>query len=155
MLTLEHVKGVDSTRGLGYRMRTWALDAIASGEADPDGPLAQIPPDQIDGARILELAALGDPDALRIAHRCAETLARIVSVLGNMFDPQRVVVSGAIADGIGVLLQDTRDALPTDLHLPPPEVVVSTMGADVVVRGAICAASALAVAHALDFWTGA
>lgn len=155
MLALEHVKGVDSTRGLGYRMRRWALDALASGEADPNGPLAQMPPDEIDGACILELAALGDPDAVRIARRCAETLARIVSLLGNMFDPQRVVVSGAIADGIGVLLQDTRDALPTGLHLPPPEVVVSTLGADVVVRGAVCAASALAVAHALDFWTGA
>ncbi len=155
MLALTHVKGVDSTRGLGYRMRKWALDALDAGEADPDGHLARTPTDQIDGARILELAALGDPDARRVTHRCAETLALIVSVLGNMFDPQRVVVSGAIADGIGVLLPDIRDALPTGLHLPPPEVVVSTLGADVVVRGAICAASALAVEHALDFWTGA
>lgn len=155
MLALAQVKGVESAHGLGVRMREWALEAIASGEADPAGRLALLPPEQIDAARILELASFGDPDARLIARRCAETLARIVSVLGNMFDPQRVVVSGAIADGIGVLLDDARDALPTDLHLPPPDLVVSTMGADVVVRGAICAASTLAVAHALDVWTAA
>ena len=69
-----------------------------------------------------------------------------------MFDPQRVVVTGAVADGIAVAVDKARDALPTDLDLPVPELVVSSLGADVVVEGALHAAVDLARERALDLF---
>ncbi|MBK8462126.1 MAG: hypothetical protein IPL36_03460 [Nigerium sp.] len=110
-------------------------------------------PEQIDAARILELASFGDPDARLIARRCAETLPGSSACSATC--------STTAGRGVGSdrrrNRRPSRDAREraTDLHLPPPDLVVSTMGADVVVRGAICAASTLAVAHALDVWTAA
>ena len=152
MVAFDHVEGVGNAWGLGVRAEEWAEAAAAAGELAPDGALASIPPADLDARTVLELAAQGDADALRIAERVGVTLARIVSVLGSMFDPQRVVVSGAISSGIEEVVAAARRALPTDLDLPAPELVASDLGADVVVIGALAAASDAARASALDVW---
>ncbi len=69
-----------------------------------------------------------------------------------MFDPERVVISGAIAAGADQIVAAARRALPTGLDLPAPELVVSRLGADVVVTGAVMAACAAARENALDIW---
>lgn len=104
--------------------------------------------------RVLELAAAGDADARRLAERAGGVLARIVSVLGSMFDPQRVIVSGAVSAGVADVVADARAALPTDLDLPAPELVASHLGADVVVIGAVAAASDIARSGALEVTSG-
>jgi hypothetical protein len=48
---------------------------------DIDGPLSTVAADQLDGRRVLELAADGDLDALRVVERVGATLGRVVSVL--------------------------------------------------------------------------
>jgi predicted NBD/HSP70 family sugar kinase len=70
-----------------------------------------------------------------------------------MFDPERVVVSGAIAAGMTDVVAAARRALPTDLDLPAPTIALSDLGADVVVRGAVAAAASHARERALDVWT--
>ncbi|MDT0182232.1 hypothetical protein Q9S36_18815 [Microbacterium sp. ARD31] len=87
--------------------------------------------------------------------RVGLALARIVSVLGSMFDPERVVVSGAIADGVAEVVAAARRSLPTDLDLPAPELVASTLGGEVVVTGAVAAAVASARERVLDVWGAA
>lgn len=150
MVAFDHVEGVGNAEGLGSRLADWATEAVTRGDVVPGGELARAAPEGFDGRRVLELAAAGDPDARRLVARAGGVLGRIVSVLGSMFDPQRVVVSGAVAAGVEDVVAAARAALPTDLDLPAPELVVSTLGADVVVIGAIAAAGAVARERALD-----
>src|SRR5690606_23544029 len=99
MVAFDHVRGVDSAFGLGPATREQARVLVESGEAAPDGGLAAMAATGYDAQRILALAAAGDPDARRVADAVGRSLARIVAVLGSMFDPSRVIVCGAISDG--------------------------------------------------------
>lgn len=155
MVAFDHVNGVGAADGLGTRAARWAAEAIAAGDVPADSALAATPPEQLDGRHVLELAAQGDESAQVIVERVGTVLARVVSVLGSMFDPERVVVSGAISAGVDDVVAAARRSLPTDLDLPAPELVVSQLGADVVVTGAIAAAAAAARENALDIWTAA
>lgn len=152
MVAFDHVDGVGSAEGLAARAAGWAAEAREDGRIEAGSLLAAVPPEELDARNVLELAALGDPVAHEIAERIGAVLARIVSVLGSMFDPQRVVVSGGISAGVEEVVAAARRQLPTDLDLPAPELVVSGLGADVVVTGAIAAASAAARTRALDVW---
>ena len=150
MLAFDHVEEVHGAIGLGHRAAQWAREAIAEGRVDPDGLLAALDPDDVDGRRVLELAAQGDPDAQLIADRVGLMLARIVSVLGSMYDPSRVIVCGAISAGIGAVVETARGAFPAELDLPAPELHISQLGVDIVTTGAVVTALDLAHAHALD-----
>ena len=152
MVAFDHVLGVGGADGLGVRIARLATDAIERGEAAEGSALAAVDPNQLDARTVLALAADGDPAAVSIAEQVGTILAEIVSVLGSMFDPQRVLVSGAIASGIETVVASARRALPTGLDLPAPDLVVSSLGAEVVARGAVAAASASARRHALDVW---
>lgn len=152
MVAFDLVEGVGAAYGLGARAAEWAADAVARGEVSPGGPLAAVAAAELDGRRVLELAAHGDPDALRVVERVGAMLARVVSVLGSMFDPERIVVSGAVSAGVQQVVEAARAALPPGLHLPAPALEISPLGADVVVTGAIAEAGAAARARALDVW---
>ncbi|MET0434697.1 MAG: ROK family protein [Cellulomonas sp.] len=150
MVAFDLVEGVGAAYGLGARAAEWAADAVARGEVAPGGPLAAVAAADLDGRRVLELAAAGDPDARRVVERVGAMLARVVSVLGSMFDPERIVVSGAVSAGVQQVVDAARAALPPGLHLPAPALEISPLGADVVVTGAIAEARSAARAHALD-----
>lgn len=152
MVAFDHVEGVGSAAGLGERAELLAAEAVAHGAAGASSALTRVDPDRLDARTVLELAAQGDEAARTIAEQVGAVLARIVSVLGSMFDPQRVVISGGISAGVEDVVAAARRLLPTDLDLPAPELVVSPLGADVVVTGAVAAASAAARARALDVW---
>jgi len=93
-------------------------------ELAPGSALATLAPEQVEGRAVLELAAAGDEDARRIASRVGAVLARIVSVLGSMFDPEPVVIAGAISAGVDEVVATARRALPTGLDLPAPDLVM-------------------------------
>ncbi|HEX5728431.1 ROK family protein [Microbacterium sp.] len=150
MVAFDRVTGVGGAWGLGYRAAQWAREAVAEGEIDPDHPLARLRTEELDGRHVLELAASGDADALRVAARVGETLAVITGIFGSLFDPRRVIVSGAVADGIGPVLDAARRALPDELDLPMPELHASRLGADVVSMGAVAAAVQAARDGVLD-----
>lgn len=154
MVAFDHVEGVASAHGLGARLAMGAAELLAAGTATPGGALATLAPDRLDGPTVLALAAQGDPDARALAVRAGVALGRVVSVLGSMFDPQRVILSGPMSQGAEIVVEAARAALPTDLDLPAPMLVASDLGSDVVVIGAVAAASALARDHALDVRTG-
>ncbi len=152
MGALDHVVGVGSADGLGARAAQLARQAVIQQTVAPDGRLASIRPDQIDGKQVLELAASGDPEALHIAAQVGQVLARVAAVLASMFNPERIVVSGALSGGIEHVVATAQESLPAFLDLPAPKITPSTLGADVVVSGAVAAASATARARALDIW---
>jgi predicted NBD/HSP70 family sugar kinase len=136
-VAFDHVSGVEGAWGLGYRAAEWARKAVAEGEIAADAPLARVPQDRITGQTVLELARDGDEDAARIVALVGEVLATIAGVLGSLFDPSRIIVSGAISDSAGLFLDAATRALPRRLDLPAPALVASELGADVVSTGAV------------------
>lgn len=152
MQAFDHVDKVHSADGLGTRALEWALEAIKNGTVSPNSSLAATPLDALDARVVLELAARGDGDAREIVDRVGQVLARIVSVLGSIFDPEIVIVSGAISAGLNEVAAAARRYLPNDLDLPAPQLVISQLGADVVVTGAVASASASAQENALNVW---
>ncbi|MDX2376087.1 ROK family protein [Microbacterium sp. LRZ72] len=150
MVAFDHVAGVDGALGLGYRAAHWAREQIAAGALPAGHVLETVPPERVDGRRVFELAAAGDPFALGIVERVGEMLARIAALFGSLFDPRAIIVSGAVSGRAGAVLDAARERLPAMLHLPPPELVASDLGADVVSLGAVSAAVDAARAGVLD-----
>jgi predicted NBD/HSP70 family sugar kinase len=140
MVLFDHVRGVDSADGLGRVVSRLARESIAAGEAAPTGALAALVADGLPPERILALAAAGDPDGLLVARRAGEFLARVVAVLGSTYDPERVIICGAIAEGIEPVLNAARSALRPLLDLPAPAILRSHLGADIVLVGAVSTA---------------
>ncbi|MFT4258308.1 ROK family protein [Microbacterium sp.] len=140
-VVFDHVVGVGSAFGLRYGIERQVRAALEAGEISPDGALAALASEEdIPPQAVLELASAGDADALLVAERVGSALATVIGVLGSTFDPDRVIVCGAIAEGIEPVLAAARRLLPERLHLPAPELIASTLGADVVSRGAIATA---------------
>ncbi|MGW9157450.1 ROK family protein [Microbacterium sp. NPDC055665] len=140
-VVFDHIVGVGSANGLPYSLQEAARAAVASGAVPADGALGRlVEAERIDPRLVLTLAASGDPDALLVAERVGAVVARIVGVLGSMYDPARVVVCGAVAESIEPVLAAARRILPEELHLPAPEILASTLGAEVVSVGAVATA---------------
>ncbi len=152
LVIFDWVVGVGSADGLGVRAARWARQAVAEQKVSADGALATVAPEDIDGKLVFDLAAAGDPDSLRIVERVSHVLARVAGVLACMFNPELIVVSGALSPGVEHVVAGAQEELPSVLDLPPPRVLTSTLGADVVVNGAVAAAMAKARAHGLDIW---
>ena len=140
-VVFDHIIGVGSAVGLRYALEEQARSAVEDGDAAADGTLGRLVADgPIDPRLVLTLAASGDVDALRVAERVGATLARVVGVLGSMYDPARVIICGAVAESIEPVLAAAHRILPDELHLPAPEILASTLGAEVVSAGAIATA---------------
>lgn len=149
-VVFDHIIGVGSAFGLGPSLHHQLLAAADAGEIDGSSVVGRlIDADRIDTRRLLELAAAGDPDALLVTGRLGETVARIVGVLGSMYDPARVIICGAMAESIEPVLAAARAVLPEQLHLPAPELLASSLGTKVVSLGAIATARRAAREHAV------
>ena len=140
-VVFEHIIGVGAAFGLGPSLHHQLLAAVESGEVDAGSPVGRlVDADRIDPRVVLELAAAGDADALLVTGQLGEVLARVVGVLGSMYDPTRVIICGAVAESIEPVLAAARAVLPAQLHLPAPELLASTLGAEVVSLGAVATA---------------
>ncbi|MEW2463213.1 ROK family protein [Microbacterium sp. NPDC047426] len=149
-VVFDHIIGVGSAFGLRYALQDQARAAVESGEAATDSPLGRLVADgPVEPRLVLTLAASGDPDALRVAERVGATVARVVGVLGSMYDPARVIVCGAVAESVEPVLAAARRILPAELHLPAPEILASSLGAEVVSAGAVATARRAAREHAV------
>lgn len=149
-VAFDRVEGVGSAWGLAPRCVDAARAAMASGTLAADSALHGIDPDTLEARTVLELAMAGDAGALSVAREVGGALAGVAAVFGSLFDVELVVVSGAIAAGAGPIIDAAIDAIPDSLHLPPPRIVASTLGADIVSIGAVAAAVESARTHALD-----
>lgn len=139
-LVLRNLDGVGEAHGIGYQIGAWARDLVTSGDLPPGHPLLRIPESDVTAPVVLELAREGDAESVAIAERAGLVLSRIVGVFGSLYDPQRIIICGAVAGGIEEVLEVARGRLSGELDLPPPELVASRLGADVVSVGAVAAA---------------
>jgi len=140
-VVFDHIIGVGSAFGLRYALQDQVRAAVESGEIYSESPIGRLArEDRIDPRAVLTAAAAGDADALLATSRVGATLARVVGVLGSMYDPSRVIVCGAVAESIAPVLTAAREVLPAQLHLPAPEILASTLGAEVVSIGAVATA---------------
>lgn len=149
-IVFDHVIGVGTAFGLRYAIERQVREGVANGDIAGGGAVGSLADARdIDPRAVLELAASGDADALHVTERVGDTVATIVGVYGSTFDPERVIVCGAIAASIEPVLAAARRVLPERLHLPAPELIASSLGADVVTRGAIAAAREAARSRAV------
>ncbi|WP_282846758.1 ROK family protein [Microbacterium oxydans] len=149
-VVFDHIVGVGSAFGLRYAVQDQVRAAVDSGEISHDSAVGRlVGTRRIDPRLVLTLAASGDRDAVLITSRVGATVARVVGVLGSMYDPARVIVCGAVAESIEPVLTAARRILPQELHLPAPEILASTLGAEVVSRGAVATARRAAREHAV------
>ncbi|WP_341976863.1 ROK family protein [Microbacterium sp. LWO13-1.2] len=140
-VVFDHIIGVGSAFGLRYALQDQVRAGVESGEIDRGGAIGRLTDARrIDPRAVLTAAAAGDPDALLVSSRVGETLARVVGVLGSMYDPARVIVCGAVAESVEPVLAAARRILPEQLHLPAPELLASTLGGEVVSLGAVATA---------------
>ncbi|WP_243074320.1 ROK family protein [Microbacterium sp. SS28] len=135
----DHVDGVQGAYGIGYRLAEWAQASIAAGELPTSHPLA-VTSAPIDARTVLQLASAGDAWALALTERAGALLARIAGIYGTFYDPALVVVSGAVAGSLEPVVASARRRIPDELDLPAPEIMASSLGADVVAIGATMAA---------------
>jgi predicted NBD/HSP70 family sugar kinase len=141
MAFLDWVEGVGNADGIALLARTWAADAI---ENHIETTLAEAhgTPPTVTAERVFDAATDGDPVAQGILGRLTTRLARIIAILGTAFNPDLVVIAGAVSTSAGALLAGINEQLPT-LTATPPRAAVSTLGESIVSIGA--------VKHALDF----
>lgn len=144
LIPFDHVEGVGSVDGLGMTVARWAREAIEAGDIPSTHPLARIDPEQLTALAVFRAARDGDAAAAAIIARAGEVVARIAAVFGGFFDPERIIFCGAVADSVEVALAPARALLAAQMHLPPPQLIASTLGADVVVIGAVAGAVASA-----------
>ncbi len=150
MVFLDDMPAVGGAWGLGFRTAEWAREAVESGSVAADSGLLDVPVDELDAPAVFALARAGDADARRVVKRVGVALATIAGVFGSLFDSSLVVVSGAVSDGIEVVLDAARTVTPAHLDLPAPRIVASTLGADVVSIGAVARARAAVRADVLS-----
>ena len=150
MHLLSLVEGVGNPHGVAAVLRDWGRERRESGSLNADSPLAQLPVEDIDAPAVFAAAEAGDPDALGLLRRMADRLARIAAVLGGLLDVERIVFAGALAPSMPPLLELTTTKLADYLNADVPELIASTLGADIVAQGAITSAITYVRTHALS-----
>jgi len=154
MRLLDLVQGVESADGIGAVLRESVRLARSLRTIPAGSPLNGLPDDELEAPAVLAAADAGDATALRLVERAAERLGRVCAVLSGMLDVDRIVVAGALAPSIGLLLERTTPWLSHFTHRDAPEVVASTLGDQVVTLGAVERAVAHVREHAFDVTLG-
>jgi len=70
----------------------------------------------------------------------AEHLARALAAVTALLDPERVVLGGGVGSNGDLLIKPMEKRLRALLRLAPPQIVVSSLGDDAVVLGALATA---------------
>lgn len=150
MRLLNLVENVGSADGIGLLLRDWARTAKRAGTLPADSALNKARLKDLDAPAVFRAADTGDPGGIWLIERMAERLARICAVLAGLLDVDRIVIAGAVAEAIALLLDRTRNRLAELTHPPAPDVVASKLGSDVVIAGAVTRALAYTRENALD-----
>ncbi|WP_207453519.1 ROK family protein [Herbiconiux sp. SYSU D00978] len=151
MHVLELVSDVGSADGLGLLARKWVREAREAGELPAGSVLARLPLDELQAPAVFAAADAGDAAALAIVERLAERLARIAAILAGILDVDRMIVAGAVAPSVGLLLERARPYLERFSRPSAPDLVASTLGDSVVGLGAVTRALDLVREDPLSF----
>ena len=141
MVFLKLVEGVGDTHGIARIARERGAEAVA----DPvvETTLRKLADDDpVTAELVFTAAADGDEVALGILQDVAGRTARVVATLGILFNPELVVLGGAVAEAATALLPDLERQL-AGFTSTPPRVAVSSLGDAIVSVGA--------VRHALNY----
>ena len=148
MVYLKLVEGVGDTHGIARIARERGAEAVA----DPavDTVLRDLAgTDPVTAELVFTAAAKGDAVAAEILEDVACRTARVVATLGILFNPELVVIGGAVAEAAQSLLPSIEKQLPTHTSTPP-RVAASTLGDTIVAVGAVRHALNYVEQNALD-----
>jgi predicted NBD/HSP70 family sugar kinase len=143
---LDLVQGVGDTYGIAHLARTWAAEALARNARTSLRALAGTGAEAED---VFAAAADGDAVAQDILERLADRMARVIGTVATMYNPELVVIGGAVANSAGVLLDPIAARLP-DYTATPPRIAVSPLGDAMVTVGAVRAALDYVEKNSLD-----
>ncbi|HSO69178.1 MAG TPA: ROK family protein [Arachnia sp.] len=137
---LAYVSGVGGTWGLGYLAEQWLRAQLGMGAIPAGHPWSGLSDGAITGEAVLSHARLSDPVARPLLEELGGTLGRICTVVSRFYDPEVIVVCGAIAGALDEVIEMAVAHMAGELELPPPAVLASRSGGDVVSLGAVSAA---------------
>jgi predicted NBD/HSP70 family sugar kinase len=129
MRFLDLVAGVGSADGIAKVTRDWASAALAAGAESvlPPGP---------DAEAVFAAARAGDALAAGVVDRIAERMALVIATLASLVDTDLVIIAGRVAASWGPLVEPLQARLARHGN-PPPRVLASALGGDVVMLGAV------------------
>jgi glucokinase len=119
----------------GPALRARAADLLA---ADEQAGL----PEGFDVADVFAAAARGQAPGVQVVDELTSHVAEAVTGITALVDPERVILDGAIGRALEPWLPGLRDAVAARVFRPP-DIVVSGLGPDAAVTGAIARALAL------------
>ncbi len=150
---LRYVPGVGSTHGIGPRAERWLRQELDARRVPADHPWAALDQAGLTAEAVLSVAKLDDPVSRPLLEELGATMGRICNVVARFYDPGVIVVCGAMAGALGEVIEIARTQLAADSELPPPEIVASQFGGDIVSLGAVSAAREAAAAVALSLFS--
>lgn len=131
------IEGVGNTDGIAAVARQLGEQAAAAGWSPPGGG-------PISATRVLAAARDGDPVGRGIVAAMAERFARVVAAIETLYDPELIVIGGAVAAAGDVVLEPIRSRLPAARKRlaahptgSPVRLEASTLGDHAVVTGAV------------------
>lgn len=137
---LAHVAGVGGTWGLGYLAEQWVRAQLGRGAVPPNHPWAQLGVDDVTAEAVLRQARLADPVSRQLVEELGALLGLICAVVARFYDPEVIVVCGAVAGALGEVIDLAAVRMADELEMPPPAILASSFGGDVVALGAVSAA---------------
>ena len=152
MVFLKLIEGVGDTHGIARIARENGTAAVA--DAAVHTSLRDLATDgEVTAEQVFRAAADGDKVAQGILEDIAGRTARVVATLGTLFNPELVVLGGAVAEAAAALLPDLEAHL-ARYTSTPPRVAVSSLGDAIVSVGAVRHALNHVEQHALDLELG-
>lgn len=137
---LAHVAEVGGAWGLGDLAERWVVSSRAAGRIPADHPWARLSGTGLTAEALLGEPRPHDPVAHSLVRHLGRTLGRVCVMLARFYDPEVIVVCGAMVGALGEVIEIARAQVADELELPAPAIVASRLGGDVVSLGAVCAA---------------
>jgi predicted NBD/HSP70 family sugar kinase len=139
---------VPDTRHLGAKVNTFGtLESLADRNglverarmhlaAGTRSSLAECPSQEITAEAVLAAAGAGDPLARLVVAETVDYLGIAIANLACIIDPERIVLSGDLTEYAGLFVEPIRSRI-EGLVPAMPEIVVSELGMDAAVLGAV------------------
>ncbi len=150
---LTYVSGVSGALGFGPIAEEWVRAALAAGRVPADHPWSLIPSDGLTAEGVLAVSSMDDPISRPLLEELGRILGIVGSVVSRFYDPEVIVICGAMAEALGDVIELASARVVDQADLPPPRILASGFGGDVVSIGALSTAREAAREIALDLFS--
>lgn len=154
MAGFEYVDGVGDSWGLKQLAADWVRGNVKHSELPADHAWLEFLCDGKSADLLLGSANALDPVSAPLVEYLGERLSRVFGVLTTFYDPEVIVVCGAVADIVEPLLEIGRVRMAAHTPLPVPELRASQLGSRAVSLGAAAAAREVARDLVLEWALG-